>query len=45
VITVLWRVRPRPHHSGQMMFTRATIIYTGTIPAGFHRTRTIPLFG
>ena len=45
VITVLWRVRPRPHHSGQMMLTRATIIYTGTIPAGFHRTRTIPLFG
>jgi len=45
VITVLWRVRPRPHHSGQMMFTRATIIYTGTIPAGLHRTRTIPLFG
>ena len=34
VITVLWRVRPRPHHSAQMMFTRATIIYTGTIPAG-----------
>jgi len=27
------------------MFTRATIIYTGTIPAGLHRTRTIPLFG
>ena len=34
VITVLWRVRPRPHHAAQMMFTRATIIYTGKIPAG-----------
>ena len=45
VITVLWRVRPRPHHPSQQMFTRATIIYTGTVPAGFHRTRTVPLFG
>jgi len=45
VITVLWRVRPRPHHPAQHMFTRATIIYTGTVPAGFHRTRTVPLFG
>ena len=45
VITVLWRVRPRPHHPAQQMFTRATIIYTGTVPAGFHRTRTVPLFG
>jgi hypothetical protein len=45
VITVLWRVRPRPHHSAQHMFTRATIIYTGKVPAGLHRTRTVPLFG
>jgi hypothetical protein len=45
VITVLWRPEPRAHHAGQRMFTRATIIYTGKIPAGFHRTRTTPLFG
>jgi hypothetical protein len=45
VITVLWRAEPRAHHPGQRDFTRATIIYTGKVPAGLHRTRTVPLVG
>jgi hypothetical protein len=45
VITVLWRPEPRAHHTGQLSFTRATIIYTGKVPAGLHRTRTVPLVG
>jgi hypothetical protein len=39
----LWRVRNRPHHSGQRYFTRMTLTYTRHIPKGLHRTRVIKL--
>jgi hypothetical protein len=40
----LWRVEPRPHHAGQTYFTRMTLTYTGKIPKGFHKVRTIDLW-
>lgn len=40
----LWRSRQRPHHPGQWYYTRMTLTYTGRVPSGFHRHRTIDLW-
>jgi hypothetical protein len=45
VIVVLWRLRPRDRHPHQAFYSRATVIYTMRVPAGFHRSRTLPLTG
>lgn len=31
-LTVLWRARPWPQHTGRAYFTRLTWIYTGSHP-------------
>jgi hypothetical protein len=40
----LWRSHQRPHHPGQWYYTRMTLTYTGRVPSGFHRHRTINLW-
>jgi len=43
VTVALLRVRPRPHTS-QRYYTRMKLTYTGKVPKGFHRHRTIKLW-
>ena len=40
----LSRVKPWPHHVGQRYFTRMGLTYTGKVPHGFHRHRTVDLW-
>jgi hypothetical protein len=40
----LWRTRQRPRHPGQWYYTRMTLTYTGKVPSGFHRHRTVNLW-
>jgi hypothetical protein len=40
----LFRVKPWPHHSGQRYYTRMSLTYTGKVPHGFHRHRTVNLW-
>jgi hypothetical protein len=42
-LATLWRLRSRPHHSGQLYYTRMKLIYTHAVPRGFHRKRIIIL--
>jgi hypothetical protein len=43
VITVLWRPQARKAPNSGTSYRRATIIYTGQIPKGFTRSRTVSL--
>ena len=40
----LFRVKPWPHHAGQRYYTRMGLTYTGKVPHGFHRHRTVNLW-
>jgi hypothetical protein len=40
----LFRVRAIPHGHGQRYYTRMVLSYTGKVPHGFHRHRTIKLW-
>jgi hypothetical protein len=40
----LFRVRAIPHGHGQRYYTRMDLSYTGKVPHGFHRIRTIKLW-
>ncbi|HEY3906251.1 MAG TPA: hypothetical protein VGM14_20240 [Streptosporangiaceae bacterium] len=40
----LFRVKPWSHHAGQRYYTRMGLTYTGKVPHGFHRHRTVNLW-